>query len=409
MSGAVTNLSEGLNFYAPRFVIELDGQVIETNATRDNVDVSHDILDVSFQDSLSELEYFEFTLNDWDPVRNSPKYSSPYDANGAAQQDGSGRKIPPFEPGMSAALSLGYYGSGEVVPKLTGTIISITPSFPESGMPVMKVRVISDLFQLQQEQITREFIDQTDTAIAQALAEDLGLGVATTSGQAAGETITEFLTLNNEYPINFLMRRARILGYDVMILPKVDPSLGLTVTGDSSDGKVLFFGPVDPDQPVYALAWGKTLINFDIAVRTKEQVGKVTVKSTNPALPDGQQQIEATATLADLDLDYPDPKLLDTLSGALEKAVEIVVDEPVQSQAEADLKAIGILRERVKEMVTADGSTIGFPDLRAGRVIEVTGIGQRYSGRWVLTKTTHKLDSTGYTTSFSCRLEGSLP
>jgi phage protein D len=60
-------------------------------------------------------------------------------------------------------------------------------------------------------------------------------------------------------------------------------------------------------------------------------------------------------------------------------------------------------------MVTAEGRTIGFPELRAGRVIEVTGIGPRYSGRWVLTKTTHKLDSTGYKTEFACRLEGGLP
>lgn len=395
-------ISEGRSFYAPRFVIEIDGQAFEPYAARD-------ILDVSYTDSLTELEFFEFTLNDWDPVRNAPKYSSPYDETGAAVRDGAGQTISPIEPGMTAALSLGYYGPEDIVPKLTGTIVSITPSFPESGLPQMKVRVLSELFQLQKEQITREFTDQTDTAIAQALAGDLGLGVATLPGQDAGEVAVEFLQLNNEYPINFLMRRARLLGYDVAILPTVDPALGLTVTGESSDGKVLYFGPSDPDQPVYGLAWGKTLGSFNIAVRTKEQVGRVVVQATNPALADGQQQIEAVAVLADLDLDFPDPRLLDTLSGALENTAEVVVDEPVQSQAEADAKALGILRERVKDMVTAEGSTIGFPDLRAGRVIEVTGIGARYSGRWVLTKTTHKLDSTGYKTTFSCRLEGSLP
>ncbi len=402
MTGQASAIAEGRSFYAPRFVIEVDGQELSPYGSRD-------VLDVTYQDSLTDLEYFEFTLNDWDPVRNAPKYSSPYDESGSPVIDGAGQVIPPLEPGMTASLSLGYYGPEEVVPKLTGTIVSVTPSFPETGMPVMKVRVLSDLFQLQQTQITREFIDQTDTAIAQALADDLGMGVATTAGQAAGETPSEFLTLNNEYPINFLMRRARLLGYDVMIQQKVDPSLGWTVTGESSDGKVLFFGPSDPDQSVYALAWGKTLSSFDIAVRTKEQVGKVTVKATNPALPDGQQEIEAVATLADLDLDYPDSQMLDTLTVALENSEEVVVDEPVQSQAEADTKALGILRERVKDMVTADGGTVGFPDLRAGRVIEVTGIGPRFSGRWILSKTTHKLDSTGYTTKFSCRLEGSLP
>lgn len=402
MNVAASPITEGRSFYAPRFLIQIDGQDFDPYATRD-------VLDVTYEDSLTELEFFEFTLNDWDPVRNAPKYSSPYDAYGAPMTDGQGRTIPPIEPGMTAALSIGYYDDDSLVPKLTGTIVSITPSFPESGMPVMKVRVLSELFTLQNEQVTREFIDQTDTAIAQALAGDLGLGVATTAGQAAGETPVEFLQLNNEYPINFLMRRARLLGYDIVILPEVDPALGLTVTGESSDGKVLFFGPTDPDQPVYALAWGKTLASFNLAVRTKEQVSRVVVRANNPTLPAGQQEIEAEATLDDLDLDFPDPRLLDTLGGALENRSEVVVDEPVQSQAEADAKALGILRDMIKEMVTAEGSTIGFPELRAGRVIEVTGIGPRYSGRWVLTKTTHKLDSSGYKTGFACRLEGGLP
>ncbi|MFZ5961671.1 phage late control D family protein [Thalassococcus sp. BH17M4-6] len=395
-------ISAGRSFYAPRFEIVIDGQAFEPYATRD-------VLEVTYADSLTELEYFEFTLNDWDPVRNAPKYSSPYDETGSPVQDGAGGTITPIEPGMTAELSLGYYGPEDIVPKLSGTVVSITPSFPDTGMPQMKVRVLSELFTLQKEQLTREFIDMTDTAIAQSLAGDLGLEVATTPGQEAGETPVEFLQMNNEYPINFLMRRARLLGYDVAILSEVDPSLGLTVTGASDDGKVLFFGPSDPDQPVYDLAWGKTLASFNIAVRVKEQVSRVTVKSTNPALPAGQQEIEAEATLDDLDLDFPDPRLLDTMTEALTSAAEVVVDEPVQNQAEADAKALGILRERVKDMVTAEGSTVGFPDLRAGRVIEVTGVGARYSGRWVLTKTTHKLDSTGYTTKFNCRLEGSLP
>ena len=144
------------------------------------------------------------------------------------------------------------------------------------------------------------------------------------------------------------------------------------------------------------------------ALRIKEQVGKVVVRSTNPAAAGAQSQIEATATLADLDLDLPDPTLLTAITDAVGETNEVVIDEPVQNQAEADVKATGLLRERVKEMITGEGTTVGFAPLRAGGVVEITGIGGRYSGRWLLTKTTHKIDSTGYTTKFSARLEGSL-
>jgi phage protein D len=389
------------SFYAPRFVILVDGIEADPHTI-------FDILDVVFEDSLDALEFFEFTLHDWDPARNAPKYSSPYDESGARQRSGD-TEIPAFEPGMTAELKLGYYGPEAPVTKLVGTIVSIAPSFPESGMPQMKVRVLSKLFELQNAQITREFAGETDSAIAQALAGDLGIGVATTAGQAAGETPHEFLMLNNEFPINFLMRRARRLGYDLHVISEVDPALNLTVTGGGPDEPALFFGPSGTQSPTYGLAWGKTLTHFDIAVRIKDQVGQVVVRSTNPALRGPQRNIEAVATLADLDLGLPDPKLLKTVTGALAKTEEVVVDEPVQNQAEADTKALGLLRERVKDMITAEGGTVGFPHLRAGSAVEITGIGPRYSGLWLLTKTTHRIDNTGYTTKFTARLEGRLP
>lgn len=391
----------GRSFYAPRFVLEVDGQDVPPHTIRD-------VIDVTFEDSLDALEFFEFTLHDWDPVRNEPRYSSPYDAGGAPQTDAQGAQVPAFEPGMTAALSMGYYGPEDPVRKLTGTIVSITPSFPETGIPQMKVRVLSGLFQLQKAQVTREFTDQTDTAIATSLAGDLDIAVATTPGQAAGETAHEFLMLNNEYPVNFLMRRARRLGYDLAILPNVDPASGLTTTG-GPDEPALFFGPSEEPPATFALAWGSTMSKFDISVRIKDQVGEVQIKSQNPAASGGEAQIEATATLADLDLDLPDPNLLSTVTGALADTQEVVVDEPVQNAAEAQVKALGILRERVKDMVTGEGSTVGFAHLRAGGAVEITGIGPRYSGLWVLTKTTHKIDVAGYVTTFSARLEGSLP
>jgi uncharacterized protein len=394
-------ISAGRTFYAPRFVIRVDGRDVDAHTIRD-------VIDVTFEDSLDALEFFEFTLHDWDPVRNAPTYSSPYDGSGAPQQQG-GAEVAAFEPGMTAELQLGYHGPEEPVTKLVGTIVSIAPSFPDSGIPQMKVRVLSKLFEFETAQVTRAFTGETDTAIAQALAGDLEIGVATTPGQAAGETPNEFVMLDNEYPVDFLMRRARRLGYDLQVLPSVDPALGLTVTGGGAGEPALFFGPSGTEAATYALGWGRTLTRFDIAVRIREQVGEVTVRSTNPAAAGAQRDIEAVATLDDLDLDLPDPKLLKTLTGALAKSLKVVVDQPVQNQAEADARALGLLRDKVKDMVTAEGGTIGFPHLRAGNPVEITGIGPRWSGLWVLTRTTHKIDVTGYRTTFSARLEGRLP
>jgi phage protein D len=58
-----------------------------------------------------------------------------------------------------------------------------------------------------------------------------------------------------------------------------------------------------------------------------------------------------------------------------------------------------------KHMITGSGSTVGVPDLRAGSAILVEGVGKRFSGRYFVTSTTHKIDDSGYTTRFTGRRE----
>jgi phage protein D len=38
-------------------------------------------------------------------------------------------------------------------------------------------------------------------------------------------------------------------------------------------------------------------------------------------------------------------------------------------------------------------------------VIEIDGLGARFSGRYFVTATTHAIGDSGYTTQFECRLE----
>jgi len=47
-----------------------------------------------------------------------------------------------------------------------------------------------------------------------------------------------------------------------------------------------------------------------------------------------------------------------------------------------------IYNSRALEFVTGSGSSIGLPDLRAGRVIELQGLGLRFSGLYYITQAT---------------------
>ncbi len=84
---------------------------------------------------------------------------------------------------------------------------------------------------------------------------------------------------------------------------------------------------------------------------------------------------------------------------------EQVVDEPMFTQKQADLRAKAILLERTKDLVTATGTCVGLPDLRAGCRIGIAGLGARFNGEYFVTDTVHTINDSGYITKFTARRE----
>jgi phage protein D len=68
-----------------------------------------------------------------------------------------------------------------------------------------------------------------------------------------------------------------------------------------------------------------------------------------------------------------------------------------------------LLRERAREFLTAEGSTIGFPKIRPGIHLNISGLRAPFDGLYYVTRATHTLDERGYRTGFSVRRPGMLP
>lgn len=373
-------------FYAPRFEIRLQGQKLGRAVIRD-------VLEVTYTDSMKELDSFEFTLNDWDPVLREPRYSSPYDDRGQLKKLEDGSDVPNFDPGAKVELYLGYYPD-ELLLVMTGTVVSISPSFPSSGTPQLKIRALNPLYTLQRKQETMTFENKSDSEIAQQIGQKLEIAVEIPPGQESQETKHPYILLENEYPINFLMSRALRLGCDLYIKQPEE--------GDP----VLFFGKTTTNSVTYELTWGRTLVEFTPTVKTKGQVTKVVVRGWLPGKESDDRKVEEVAQISDVSLNLPDPKLAEAIDAALKENHDEVANDPIESREEARQKAIGLLEDKLKELVTGRGSTVGLPDLRAGRTVVIKGIGFRYNGRYLVTETTHTIGGGGYTTQFSARLEG---
>ena len=382
-----TPLYTGQSFYAPRFEIKLKGQNIDREVIRD-------VLEVRYSDKLDQLDSFEFTLHDWDSIQRQPKYSSPFDEAGKLRKV-NGKDVPNFEPGAKIELYMGYYPNE---PRLimTGQVVSLTPGFPSSGTPTLKVRALSLLYSLQRAKMVKCFENKTDSEIAKEIGRDLGIEVEIPPGQEKDEQHYEYIMMQNEYPIIFLMSRARRQGYDLYVkipdTPNADP--------------VLFFGRAKRSDTTYQLTWGRSLVQFTPTLKTKGQIGKVVVRGWNPKAKGDKRAVTGEATLNDVKPNLPDQKLLSSIDSALSETHEVVVDDPIESEQEAIKKAQGILSENLKDLITGSGSTIGLPELRAGRTVLIDGLGLRYSGKYTLTETTHVIGSGGYTTEFQARMEG---
>jgi hypothetical protein len=67
---------------------------------------------------------------------------------------------------------------------------------------------------------------------------------------------------------------------------------------------------------------------------------------------------------------------------------------------------------RLNKRLTASGSVLGEPALRAGNVIRIEGTGEEFGGLYRATSVTHTIDEGGFRTSFAARKDiwfGSIP
>ena len=211
----------------------------------------------------------------------------------------------------------------------------------------------------------------------------------------ANEKEIKHLTIKQEFAINYLFRRSREIGYEL---------LSTTETGTDTRTVKVFWGPSsEVIRPAYILEWGKSLIHFTPSFGAAKQVNSVIVRAWDPV---HKPKFEAKATRADLLKEgVLDPtEDFKVKQGPLASRTEIINDFTIQSQDEAVQRAKKHLRVIAQGLVEGKGKTIGLPDLKAGCKVKIVGLG-RYDGMYLVTTTTHSFGDGGYTTDFSARME----
>ena len=385
------------DFYVPRFEIHAAGAALPESVVRD-------VTQVTYHDNIKEIDSFDITVGNWDPTTRKFKYVGSETDKSLTAGSPQAQIYKLFEPcARDFTLYLGY--GGKLQRMTTADVTTLQPSFPSAGPSTLSVRALNVLHRLRDKQRSpAPWKNKKESEIAKSIksltdsATQRKVQVRVSDAALSAEQPIDYVAQENQYDIDFLLMRARLAGYVVFV--------GEDNTSGSTQ-EFLYFGPSGDKQAAqkdvtYELEWGISLNEFNPTLTVANQVKSVEIRSRDWQT---NKIIKAQVTVGDPSIQV-NSDLMPLLSQPnFPVRGEVVVNEPQPNQERARRRALAILSDRLKEMVTARGSCIGLPNLRAGQHVRIKGVGARFSGVYFVTETTHTINDRGYTTKFTARRE----
>lgn len=340
----------------PEFKVRIDGRDLPVAAKAD-------VTSVSVLNDVDATGMFSFTLQCWDNAEMQVKW---------IDDD-------LFKEGNSVEIEMGYRDNLESL--FNGEITGLEPEFPDDAPPCLIVRGYDRRHRLMSKRKTRTFLNMKDSDIAGEIAGDWGL---TPQVEDSGVTL-DYVLQNNQTDFAFIHERARRIGYEA------------TVTNST-----LYFRPrQNSGSADITLNREVELLDFRARLSTIGQVEEMAVQGWNPK---DKAEVQASSSTGDESAMGGSASGPATAGRAFGGTGSVTVDQPVLSQAEAERMVSGRFKEMALCYVEGNGICIGRPDLLAGGLVEIAGLGRRFSGTYYVTSTHHAYrPNSGYRTSFTVR------
>lgn len=288
--------------------------------------------------------------------------------------------------GAEVEVCLGYGDAKSVPVAVSGMITEINTSFPDGGAPELAVSGYDHGFALTIGKNTRTWTKARDSDAAHEIASfnNLNATIETTKEQHAQ------IEQNQESDWEFLKKLADRNHFELYV----------------DERRTLHFAPPnDKATAVVRLDYGEGLLSFKPEANLAGQIAAVEVYGWDPKAKKaiiGRAGAGEESGLAGksagqyLNAFVRDPKKRPTLR----------LRQPVFTQAEADERAKAALNERAKQFLTGEGESIGLPEVRPDRNIELAKLGAPFSKTYYVQQATHKIDGSGYRTRFKVKETG---
>jgi phage protein D len=353
------------NYFAPGFHIVVNGAQIEA-------DVSYEIEQVTVVSKPDWMDTFSFTIANPMPTM---RWTHTDDAD-------------LFKEGNAVTIFMGYGDEG-MQDMIEGEITTISPSFPAGDIPTVAVEGKALLHRLQGSNNTQSFLGMSDQDIAQRIGQKLNLQVE------ADPTPTQYdyVLQSCQTDLEFLRERARKIHFEILVV-----------------GKTLKFRKSQEGTPkTYTLVWAQAqqqaaegsevlpLTTFSMTMNASATPTKVQSRGWDPTT---KQALISNADSDDQtsEMGGSNPGGSVNQSAFKTERMCVHVTTPFASQTECDAHAKASYNNQAMGLVTGTAETIGVPDLKAGTVIQMLGVGPRFEGFYRIDEATHTISGDGYKT-----------
>lgn len=348
----------------PVFYVKVEPE----GAASERVDLSNRVLSFIFEDAERKADKLRLTVDNWD--------LSNFDD-------------PIWKKGNLLEVAWGY--PGHMAPARQCVIQKVT------GFQTLTIEALSKAILMHKVARCRVFENKKRSEVATLIAQENGYNGPSADIEDSGEVLTA-ITQARQTDAQFMKRLAEKEGFEFYI---------------DFDG-FHFHQRRLGQRPVRELHWytapeiGEVLsINIENDVTAK--AGAVTLRGRDPLTrkdmnakgSNAETKRESLATT----IEVVDPE---TGTTHLEKRNASEDVRPVAHASEQGAKREADARFRRAQHTTVElsATVVGDPSLLAKTVVQISGIGQRLSGKYYVKEARHKIDSSGYTVELKATSDG---
>ena len=275
-----------------------------------------------------------------------------------------------FIPGKKIDIQLGYRSHNTSVFK--GIIVKHSIKIRKSGS-ILIIECRDQAVKMTSGLNSRYFVDKKDSEIMEEILARYQL-------QKEVQATTPDLTAVTQYEStdwDFLVCRAEANGQVVIV----------------TDGKVTVVTPATGEEPVVKVTYGATLLELDAEIDARWQSKGIKAQSWNAT----EQEV--------IDTDATEPTTANPGNLSVAALADVIGGSPhilrhggTLGQAELQTWANGrLLKERLAK-VRGRAKFQGFAEVLPGKIIEVTGIGERFAGKMYVSGVRHSITNGNWET-----------